>query len=111
MLYTCTEDFWRQAARARRLSREEEREYAARMQAGDVEAKRLLTESYLSVLGAYIKRWSSREPSLDIIYRGIAVLEDCIQSFDFQADNLSFTSFLGNNLRKMFVRYIADGPV
>ena len=83
MKYICAEDFFRQAASAKRLSREEEKEYALRMKAGDREAEQMiLTESYLPVLAAYLKQ-HVRQPSLQLVYLGLQTLESAVSTFDF----------------------------
>ena len=107
MLYLCANDFFKQAENAKRLSREEERKYASEMQAGNESARRILTDSYLPVLAAYLKRFSA-EPSLELIYRGLETLDEAISHFNFEAERPPFSKFLGDRLRQTVTRYIAD---
>ena len=110
MLYKCADDFFKYAANVKRISREEEKELGLKMKEGDEEAKETLITSYLPVLASYLKR-NFREPSLAVIYSGLAVLSDSVQSFNFQIENPTFTRFLGFEIRKMVTRFIADYPV
>lgn len=112
MLYTCTEAFFDhvdQLKRAGKLTREEEKELAQKMKDGDEEAKKALTESYLPFLAALLKRYA-RTPSLDMVYKGIQVLQTSIATFDFLHDSLSpnvtFVYFLSDKVRRAMTRYI-----
>ena len=111
MLYVSAEDFYTQVANIKRLSREEEIELAKRMREGDQNAKKVLTDSYLPVLAAYIKRYANT-PSLDLVYKGIEVLETSVEAFDFlyesPSPNLTFAYFLSDRVRKTVTRYIAE---
>ena len=110
MLYNCADDFFRHAATVKRISREEEKELGLKMKEGDEEAKEALITGYLPVLASYLKR-NFREPSLELVYRGLVVLSDSVQKFNFQIENPTFTRFLGFGIRKMVTRFIADSPV
>ena len=113
MLYTSTEDFYNKAATIKRLSLEEEKELARKMKDGDEDAYKTLRDSYLPVLGSYLKRYT-HTPSLSMIYRGITVLNESISTFDFQFDspspNCVFVHVLSDRIRRMMVQYIADNP-
>lgn len=107
MLYKHADDFFKHAdGLIRDISREKEKEYALKMKQGDEDAKAALTENYLPVLAAYLKKYIS-QPSLQIIYMGIGVLDEAILSFDFQSDNPAFTRFLETKIRSMIANYIA----
>lgn len=109
MLYISPEEFYKQIATKTRLSKEEEIEYANNMRNGDVTAKEKLIDSYLPVLGAFLKRWATKgKPSMELIYRGIVVLEDSIQAFDFEKGK-SFENFLARKIKELMMRYIVDG--
>lgn len=110
MLYTCSKDFFEETAKIKRLSREEEKEYGKKMQNGDEEAKRMLINSYLPVVASIIKRYTSNEPSLEVIYRAINTLEEMITKYDFQQDNL-FMNALSLSLRQIMTRYIAESNI
>ena len=111
MLYKSADDFYNQITILKRLSREEEKECALKMKEGDENAYKILRDSYLPLLGSYLKR-HMRNPSLDMIYHGIQVLESSILSFDFQADspspNCTFVHILSDRVRKMMVQYVAN---
>ena len=109
MLYTDANEFFAHAARTERLSREEERALGAEMQAGDEAARHALVDGYLPVLAALLSRYESR-PSLQLVYMGIKTLEDAVSAFDFQTEDPTFTRFLGDRVRRMMTRYVADSP-
>ena len=58
----------------------------------DAVAIEKLIDSYLPILGTFFERWAiERKPSMKLIYQGIVVLEDSIQSFNFPKDNPQFS--------------------
>ena len=108
-LFKTTKEFYDYAGGVRRLTREEEKELAVRMNEGhDDNARKALTESYIPVVASFIKRHSVGEPSIELIYRGLSVLEEAIGKYNFQNDNDSFTHALSIKLRPMMTAYIAD---
>lgn len=107
MLYTCADDFFKHAAEMKQLTREEEKELASKMQQGDEDAKNSLINSYLPILASYIKRYTA-QPSLQIIYLGIETLRTSIENYNFQFKNPTFSKYLGNNIRQMMAKYIAN---
>ena len=109
MLYTDAAHFFTHADGIPRLSREEEKALGARAKEGDEAAARALTDSYLPMLAAYLKRYADT-PSLRLIYMGVETLTEAVASFDFQTENPTFTRFLGDRVRRMMTRYIADNP-
>lgn len=114
MLFTTAKAFFAlvdEISREGRLTIEEERECARRMRAGDGEARKALLRRYLPVVASFIRRSFSKEPSLDLIYRGIAVLEETLDKYDFQNENITFTHALSTKLRRMMAAYIADSSV
>lgn len=114
MLYASAEDFYNKVATIKRLSREEEKELARKMQDGNEDAKKLLFDSYLPVLASFLKRYT-RNPSLDMVYKGMELLHTSIETFDFQYDspspNVTFVHFLSDKVRRMMTRYIADNHI
>lgn len=109
MKYTCAADFFAHAATMQRLSREQELEYARRMKEGEPTAKQVLTDSYLPVLASYLKRYV-KKPSLHLVYLGIQMLDAAVASFDFFQEDPSFSKHLGQEVKKLVARYIADSP-
>ena len=107
MLFQCANDFYEYAASVKRISREEEKELGRKMKEGDEEAKETLITSYLPVLASALKRYFY-ERSLDLVYRGLAVLSDAVQNFDFQIENPTFAKFLTDKIRRMITRFIAE---
>lgn len=105
MLFKTPEEFLVYVSNIKSLSREEELSLFSKIQ--EPEARNLLIEGYLPVLSMYLKR-SFHPLTLEIIYRGLAVLETSVDSFDFQKDNPTFSKFLGIKVRQMFVSYIAN---
>ena len=118
MLYTCVDDFFNHVEEIKKtqkpLSREEEKELAQKMKAGDYDAKKALTEAYLPILASFLKRYT-RTPSLSMVYDGVMILETSINTFDFlhnnPSPNVTFVNFLSNKIRQMMIKYIADGSV
>ena len=108
MLFVTVQDFYAQAANAKRLDRREEIACAARMQAGDVEAKDALVQSYLPTVAAFAKRVSTGEPSMELVCRFAAVLEQQVEGFDFAQQGETFTHRLSLALKKAMAEYIAD---
>lgn len=115
MLYKSVDDFYRhianlKIANPKRLSREEEKEYAIRMKEGDEEAYQALIDSYLPVLGSYLKRYT-HTPSLDMIYRGLEVLNTALRTYNFlhesTSPNVNFACYLSDKVRRTMTRYIA----
>ena len=109
MKYTCTDDFFAHAATMQRLSREQELAYAKQAKEGNPTAKQALTDSYLPVLASYLKRYVS-QPSLHLVYLGIQMLDAAVASFDFSAEDPSFSKYLGQEVKKLVTRYIAGSP-
>lgn len=109
MFYKSVDDFYQQISNLKRLSRKDEKELARKMKDRDEDAYKTLRDSYLPVLGSYLKRYT-RTPSLDMIYKGIEVLEASIAAFDFLYDspspNVTFVHFLSDKVRRMMTRYI-----
>ena len=114
MLYTSAEDFYNKVATIKRLSREEEKELAQKIKEGDENALKALVVGYIPVLATYLKRYT-RTPSLDMIYKGIEILETSISTFDFLSDspspNVTFSNYLGGKVRRMITKYIAEGKI
>lgn len=109
MLYISPKDFYNQIAYFKKLSREAEIECAIKMHNGDTVAKEKLIDSYLPILGAFLKRWAIEgKPPMKLIYQGILVLEDSIQSFDFEKNDPQFAQFLENKIKIMITQYISN---
>ena len=110
MLYKSADEFFALAAAAETLSREEEKALSARMKEGDEAARKALIRGYLPLLASYLKRYTDA-PSLHLIYLGVETLEEAVSSFDFRSENPTFTRFLGDRVRRMMTRYVADSTM
>ena len=111
MLFTCSCDFFDYAYKIKRikpLTAEEEKELAILIRQGDENARQKLIDNYLPFVASTIKKYSSNEPSLDLIYRAITVLNNLIDSHDFSKENNSFTRALSFKLHQTLTNFIAD---
>lgn len=108
MLYISMEDFWAQADAIKPLSREQEKDLAQRMAAGDETARDALVRGYLPFVAAKIRRAPSKIHTLRAVYECIATLEKCVNRFNFQQDSEPFIHHLSWALRQCITRCIAD---
>lgn len=108
MLFVTAQHFFAQAAKAKRLDRQEEIACAERMRAGDSDAKNALVESYFPFVAASVKRVSTGEPSLELICRFVCVLKKQVETFDFLQESEPFSHRLSLALKKAAAEYIAD---
>lgn len=110
MIFKTTQEFFDYTKSIKRIPRDQEKEYAKKVQEqGDEEAKRMLVQSYLPMVASCIKRYAWEEPSLDMVYRCIGVLEDAVSKCDFQQDN-AFVNILSSRLRRAMMWYIENDP-
>ena len=108
MLFISVEDFFTQASAIPRLSRDEEKDLAQRMAAGDQAAREALVRGYLPMAAGRI-RWAPREiHTLRTVYACIAAVEKSVDRFNFQQDSEPFVHHLGWALRQCITRCIAD---
>jgi DNA-directed RNA polymerase specialized sigma subunit len=110
MFFKTPKEFFDYTKTVQRISRSEELELAKRMQEGDEKAQEALITSYLPVLASYLNRYW-RNPSLEFVYRGLAVLRTSVLHFDFQMENPSFTRFLAARIKRMAALFIVDHPL
>ena len=108
MLFANVNDFYDRVKKMERLSRDEEKRNALLMQAGNLEARERIVESYMHQVASHIKRMSGDHQSLELVYRCVQALEKAVDSFDFEQDGETFTHRLSFVLRQESVRYIAD---
>ena len=107
MLFVTLADFYQKADQCRRLTRQEEKECAARMAGGDSSARQQLIESYLPVVAARVKRAGESMESLSLALYCLQALEKCVDRFHFQQDSEPFIHRLSWALRQAVTRYIA----
>ena len=108
MLYISPEDFYAKTKHLKPLSREEEKQLAKKMQAGDTDVRQALIDGYTGMVVAVCKRQKPQLQSLELIYRCMSALEKAIDRFDFLQDSETFTHHLSWVLRQTTTRYIAD---
>lgn len=108
MRFLTVQDFYAQAANAGRLDRHEEIACAARMRAGDPDARDALVQSYLPTVAAFAKRVSTGAPSMELVCRFAAILEQQVEGFDFAQEGETFIHRLSLALKKTTAEYIAD---
>ncbi len=110
MLFVSMEDFFVQTKDIPRLSRAEEIALAQRMAAGDRAARETLIHSHLPMVAAYVKRAPQQIRTLHTVYACLAMVESCVDRFDFLQDSEPFVHYLGWGLRQCITRCIADRP-
>lgn len=106
MLYTSLEDFFEKVRSCRHLSRQEEREYALRMQQGDGSARQRLIEGYVPMVANHIRRVPANMQGLGLVLYCMQELERAVDSFNFLQDSETFTHRLSWHLRQATVKYI-----
>ena len=107
MLFVSLEQFYEKAASCQALTRQEEKECAARMNNGDSAARRRLIEGHLPLVAARVKRAGKPMESLSLALYCLQALESCVDSFDFLQDGEPFAHRLNWALRQAVTRYIA----
>ena len=108
MVYITIDDFHKRADSCVRLTREEEIACAKRMQAGDMDARQKLIESYLPVVTGFMKRDGKEAGSLHLALSCEQMLEKQVDTFDFLQDGETFTHRISWGLRQEITKYIAS---
>jgi DNA-directed RNA polymerase sigma subunit (sigma70/sigma32) len=108
MLFVTIEDFYEKAASATKLSRDEEKTYAAQMQQGDLDARQAIINSYLPYVAACIKRAPERIQTIKTVYACLNSLEQGVDQFSFLQDHEPFHHHLSWRMRQCITRCIAD---
>ena len=108
MVFTSPEDFYDKVSCFEKITREEEREIAARMRMGDTEAFLRIKNNYLIYVAAYIRRLPGELATVALIYKCICELDKEIERFDFLNDGESFSHRLGTVLRRTVTAHIAE---
>lgn len=107
MLFINAEDFFAQAEKMPRLTREEERRLAQEM-TQDPAAREQLLSSYFPMVAAYIRRAPQELHTLHTVYVCLDALEKAVDSFNFLQDGERFSHRLSWRLRQCLVRCLAD---
>ncbi len=101
MLFICVDDFYRKADSVTRLTREEEKLYAAK---GTIDPK--LAESYYPMIAACMRRYPKDIQTLYMVYLCLHELEKAIETFDFHHSREPFSHHLHRRLRQCLVKCI-----
>ncbi len=108
MLFISVEDFLTQVSAIPRLSREEEKNLAQRMAAGDSAAREALVRGYLFMAAATIGRAPQNIRTLRTVYACIDAIEKGVDGFHFLQDGETFMHHLSWRMRQCITRCIAD---
>lgn len=108
MLFISLEDFLAKAGTIPRLSRDEEKALAQRMNAGDEAARQALVRSYLPFVAARIRQAPREIRTLHTVYACITAMQKGVDSFNFLQDSETFSHHLSWRLRQCITRCIAD---
>ncbi len=108
MLFVSVEDFFAQTSHIQRLSREQEKDLARNMAAGDETARETLVRSYLPMAASYVRRMPKEMQTLHAAYSCVAAVEKGVDSFNFLQDGETFVHHLSWRLRQCITRCIAD---
>ena len=107
MLFFSADDFFAQAAKMPRLTREEERRLAQQMPQNTA-AREQIIRSYLPMVAGYIRRAPQELHTLHTVYIFLDALEKGVDSFNFLQDSERFSHHLSWRLRQCITRCIAD---
>lgn len=108
MLFISAEDFFQKVRGIQKHSAAEEKILAARMNAGDADARQAIVNSYLPMVAANIRRYPKELQTLDTVYTCIQSLEEGVDRFNFLQDSETFTHHLSWCLRQCLTRCIVE---
>lgn len=106
MIFISIGDFYEKVKSCRVLSRQEEIEYAKRMQNGDAAAREALLQSYMPMVAGHIRHAKPHVQTLGLVLYCMQALEKAVDSFNFLQDSESFAHRLSWALRQAVVNYI-----
>lgn len=108
MLFISIDDFFEKARNMIRLSREDERSFALKMQEGNADARQAIVNSYLPLVASYIENRAPKEiQTLKTVYCCIHSLEQGVDQFNFLQDSETFTHHMTWRLRQCITKCIA----
>ena len=107
MVFVSIEDFYEKAGKCVVLTREEERDCALRMKAGDETAREQLIRSYTPMVARHVKRLRSPMQTLTAVLYCMHALERAVDSHDFTQGSETFPHRLSWYLKQATVKYIA----
>ena len=108
MLFISADDFFDKVKSIKRITREEELEYARRMKDGDINAKTFLIMSYLPFAAGAIRHLKKEYQTLELVLRCCRGVERAVTTFNFEQDGETFSHRLSWWLRNIITRYIAE---
>ena len=106
MVFVSIDDFYEKAGACRKLSREEEIQWAEKMKAGDPAAREVLIQSYLPMVARRIKWLNPHMQTLGMVIYCQHALERAVDSFNFLQDSEPFSHRLSWYLRQAVTSYI-----
>lgn len=107
MLFISAEDFFAQAEKIPRLTREEEKRLAQEM-AQNAAARDQLISSYYPMVAACIRRAPRELHTLQTVYVCLDSLEKGVDSFNFLQNSERFSHHLSWRLRQCVTRCLAN---
>ena len=107
MIFVTVDAFYKYAASAERLTRDEERELAALMLQGSEQARERIVNSYLCFIAARMKKIFPEHQTLELLLICIKTLEDLVAKFNFLQDNEPFSHRLTLALINVTNAYMA----
>ncbi len=107
MYFVTIEDFYQKAYKYKILPREEEKSLSLNIQ-NNPEARQKIVNSYLPMIAKNIERLDNNYQNLELVYRCIQALGQCIDKFNFQQDSETFAHRFSWSLRQTITKYIAD---
>ena len=106
MPYISANDFLEKAAKAPRITREEEKECALLMQQGDKAARERIVQHYLHLTASFVRRAPLEYRTLGLVYACLQALEKAVDSFDFLQEGETFVHRLSWVLRQTTIHYM-----
>lgn len=106
MIFINTEDFFDKVSQLPILNRQQELDYAAKMNNGDMKARERLIEGYLPMVAGHIKHQKPQLQTLGLIIYCLQALERAVDSFNFLQESETFAHRLSWYLRQATANYI-----
>lgn len=107
MLFLSPADFFEQAAKQPRLTREDERRMAQEFLQNPASREQLV-HSYYPMVAGYIRRMPTYLQTLKTVYACLNALEKGVDHFNFSQTQELFSHHLGWRLRQCLTRCIAE---
>ena len=105
MVFITMEDFYEKANLCYRITRQEEIEYAKKMNDGDMAAREKIIQGYMPMVAGHIKHMSPNIQNLGLVLYCVRALERAVDSFDFLQNSETFSHRLSWWLRQAVIDY------